>query len=157
VNVITVKSADEGSESAARSRSEGVVRRHDNFIKNAPTILTMATDIEEFESAVFLVCNAYRDLQRVNSNNPILAHIKLEGIGFQPNPTYEKKYVSPHLKNPEPRREPNGQLLLFDWVHPNLFEAKLLGLMDYYHDLSVATKTEISDRGLDRLVGAYQN
>ena len=117
----------------------------------------MATDIEEFESAVFLVCGAYRDLQKVNPNNHLLTHIELEGIGFRPNQTYEKTYVSPHLKELEPRREPSGQLLLFDWVYPNLFEARLLGLMDYYRDLSGATKTEISEKGLDRLVGAYQN
>jgi hypothetical protein len=117
----------------------------------------MATDIEEFENTVFLVCRAYRDLQKVNPNNHLLTHIELEGIGFRPNQTYEKTYVSAHLKELEPRRESSGQLLLFDWIYPNLSEARLLGLMDYYRDLSDATKTEISDKGLDRLVGTYQN
>ena len=110
----------------------------------------MTTDIEEFESAILLVCSAHRDLQRVNPNNPLLSHIELAEVGFEPNPTYEKKYVSPHLRNP------NGQLCLWDWAYPNQFEARLLGLINYYNDLSVAVKTEISERGLDRLVGAYQ-
>lgn len=117
----------------------------------------MATDIEEFESAVFLACRAYKNLQRVNPNNSLLSHVELEGIGFQPNVTYEKKYVNPHLKKLEPRKEPNGQLLLFDWVCPNLFEARLEGLMKYYNDLSFAIRTETSEREGDRLVGAYQD
>ncbi|MEK6915393.1 MAG: hypothetical protein AABW89_02535 [Nanoarchaeota archaeon] len=100
----------------------------------------MSTDIEEFESAVLLVCKAHEDLQRVNPNDPLLSHIVLEELGFKPNQTYERTYVSPHLKDLEPRREPSGQLLLFDWIYPNLFQARLIGLMDYYKDLSVAIK-----------------
>jgi len=96
----------------------------------------MATDIEEFESAIMLVCNAYKDLKIIDSCHPLLSLVELEKVGFKATPQYQEKYVRPNLRNSD------GQLAFWDWVYPNQFEAKLKGLLDYKRDISSAIKKE---------------
>jgi len=119
------------------------------FIKGISVMILMATDTEEFESAIMIVCSAYNDLQRVNPNHPLLSLIELKGYGFIHNLEYQERYVRPNLKSPD------GQLCLWDWVYPNQFEAKIIGLLDYNCDLSKAIRTEISKKELDGIVGVY--
>ena len=100
----------------------------------------MATDVEEFEASIMLVCSAYKELRKINPDNPLLSLIKLEEVGFVHTPEYHKRYVS-HLL-----RSTNGQLCLWDWAYPNQIEAKISGLITYERDLSAALQTKISER-----------
>jgi len=109
----------------------------------------MATDIEEFESGVMLVCDAHKDLSSVNPNNPLLSLIELTGRGFRPTREYNRRYVTPHL------RSPSGQLCLWDWAYPNQIEAKMHGLLEYYQNLFGVIRTEISNRDFEGLSKKY--
>jgi len=110
----------------------------------------MSTDTEEFESAILLVCSAHNDLKKINPENPALSLVRMDEIGFIPTPEYQQKYIRPHLK------DEGGQICLWDGAYPNQFEARMIGLISYHQDLSIAIQTEISGRGLDKLVGLYQ-
>ena len=89
----------------------------------------MATDAEEFIFAVQNVCDKHERLQRLNPDNKLLSLIILTEEGFNGTKEYQKKYVKPHLKNP------NGQLCLWDGIYKNQFEARLTGLLRYISDL----------------------
>jgi len=109
----------------------------------------MATDEEEFDSGVLLVCSTYRDLQSIDPNNPLLSAIELAEVGFKAGQEYHDRFVRPFL------RRPDGQLCLWSWAYPNQTQARINGLVGYYNALSIAIKTEISERRLRRLVELY--
>ena len=98
----------------------------------------MASDTEEYEAAVQLVWNAHSDLKKLNQSNPLLNLIESAPLGFRPTDSYNKKYLEPHLQN------------------STLFQARMLGLLEFRRDLVDAIKSEISERGLDRIVRTYR-
>jgi hypothetical protein len=109
----------------------------------------MATDIEEFESEIMLVYNAYKGLKEINSNHSLLSFIELSDSGFKPTKKYYKRYVFPYLERD------NRQLFLWKEMYPNQFQAKFRGLIEYNKDLHNAIKREVYERGLDKIFRVY--
>ncbi len=109
----------------------------------------MATDIEEFESEIMLVCSVYKDLKELNSHHSLLSFIELSEQGFKLTKKYYERYIFPYLERD------NRQLLLWQEMYPNQFQAKFKGLTEYNNDLRNAVKREIHEKGLDKVCGKY--